>query len=136
MKVRAARIVSQPKLMIIPMIDIIFFLLVFFMVSALQMVYQKTLPVSLPASAAAQHDMTEPLTVTVFKDGRIGLYDQLVAEDDLAAQVRKILEARPGLGVIIRADQKAEHGYLIRVMDQLKAAGVHKMAIAAEEKRS
>ena len=53
MKLREWRVSRQPRLMIIPMIDIIFFLLVFFMLSTLYMVEQKTLPVQLPAAQAA-----------------------------------------------------------------------------------
>ena len=53
MKLRERRIVENPRLMIIPMIDIIFFLLVFFMMSTMFMVEQKVLPVVLPAASAA-----------------------------------------------------------------------------------
>lgn len=53
MKLRSLRTQRQPRLMIIPMIDIIFFLLVFFMMSTLYMVEQRTIPVNLPQAAAA-----------------------------------------------------------------------------------
>ena len=53
MKLRERRISENPRLMIIPMIDVIFFLLVFFMMSTMFMVEQKVLPVTLPAASAA-----------------------------------------------------------------------------------
>ena len=120
--------------MIIPMIDIIFFLLVFFMISSLQMVYQKTLPVNLPKSVSAQHDVTKPLAVTLFKDGTINIGDEVVTETNFTNKIKSLLASHPGLPVIIRADEKTEHGQLVKIMDYLKAAGVSKLAIAAEPK--
>ena len=70
MKLRDWRVNRQPRLMIIPMIDIIFFLLVFFMLSTLYMVEQKTLPVQLPAAQAAQADMKKQVAVTVTAEGQ------------------------------------------------------------------
>ena len=53
MNIKSNRIVRQPRLMIIPMIDIIFFLMVFFLFSTLQMVYQKAMPVNLPTASSS-----------------------------------------------------------------------------------
>ena len=70
MKLREWRVSRQPRLMIIPMIDIIFFLLVFFMLSTLYMVEQKTLPVQLPAAQAAQAGLKKQGGGTVKGDGQ------------------------------------------------------------------
>ncbi|HBS60719.1 MAG TPA: biopolymer transporter ExbD, partial [Firmicutes bacterium] len=71
MKLRNLRLERQPKLMIIPMIDIIFFLLVYFMMSTLYMVEQRTLPVNLPQAAAAQSDLQKNVAITVARDGML-----------------------------------------------------------------
>lgn len=134
MKVRSARIQTSPKLMIIPLIDIIFFLLVFFMVSSLHMVYQKTLPVNLPKSSTAQSDVTKPLSITLHKDGSINIGHEVVSEKNFLGKVKATLADNPQLPVIIRADEKTEHGQVIKVMDSLKTAGVSKLAIATETK--
>ena len=65
MKFRERRAVENPRLMIIPMIDIIFFLLVFFMMSTMFMVEQKVLPVTLPSASTAELDMHRTFPVTV-----------------------------------------------------------------------
>lgn len=57
MQIRSLRTTNKPKLMIIPMIDIIFFLLVFFMMSMLSMVVQKSMPVNLPTATASSVDL-------------------------------------------------------------------------------
>jgi biopolymer transport protein ExbD len=75
MKLRSLRVENQPQLMIIPMIDIIFFLLVFFMMSTLYMVEQHTIPVNLPQAATAQQDKPSSINVTVLENGSI-LFNQ------------------------------------------------------------
>ena len=71
MKLRNARMEHSPQIMIIPMIDIIFFLLVFFMMSTLYMTSQETIPVNLPAAASARQDVVKSLQVTVSSDGSV-----------------------------------------------------------------
>lgn len=135
MRVRAYRVENSPKLMIIPMIDIIFFLLVFFMMSTLNMVYQKSLPINLPLAAASQQDLVRPVTVTMTETGRIQLDQEELSLETLAARMRGRLDGQPQTPVILRADQSAEHGKVVAVMDQLKIAGVQKLAIATQQKQ-
>ena len=68
MKVRSARIEPSPKLMIIPMIDIIFFLLVFFMMSTLNMIHQKALPVDLPKAITVNQMERKTTSITLLAD--------------------------------------------------------------------
>ena len=56
MNIRSNRVARPPRLMIIPMIDIIFFLMVFFLFSTLQMVYQKSMPVNLPVASSSHQE--------------------------------------------------------------------------------
>ena len=71
MQLRSLRTTNKPKLMIIPMIDIIFFLLVFFMMSMLSMVVQKSVPINLPSSQTAKVDIQKKVPITVTADGSI-----------------------------------------------------------------
>ena len=135
MKARSARITSEPKLMIIPLIDIMFFLLVFFIFSTLQMVEQKSLPVQLPQAAAAHQEEVVPISVTLDKDGKILLENEPITIEELGGQLYVKLADRPDVPVILRADRSVEHGHVVEVMDELKAIGVTKLSIAAEVKR-
>lgn len=135
MKLREYRVEQSPKLMVIPLIDIIFFLLVFFMMSTLNMVYQKTLPVNLPLASAARHDLEKPLAITLSASGQIYLEKDEVTLDLLRERLRRELAAHPGLPVVLRADETAEHGKVVAIMDTLKFVGVQKLAIATEPKR-
>ena len=76
MQLRNLRTTNKPKLMIIPMIDIIFFLLVFFMMSMLSMVVQKSVPVNLPAAQTAKVDIQKKVPITVTSDGSIYVNDK------------------------------------------------------------
>ena len=134
MRVREARIVSTPKLMIVPLIDIIFSILVFFIVITMQMVYQKNLPVQLPVSESAQRDKKVNLVITIQRDGQVTVEDERVAAGEVADRVKGILARRPETDVIIRADKKVEHGSVVEIMGQLKNVGVTRLAVAVEEK--
>lgn len=134
MKLRNFRLERSPKLMIIPMIDIIFFLLVFFMMSTLQMVEQKTMPINLPQAAAAQADVQKPIAVTVTDTGRVSLEQEDVPLALLGQRIQTEIARHPQAVVVLRADRRAEHGNVVAVMDELKVAGVQRIAVATETK--
>lgn len=71
MQLRSLRTTNKPRLMIIPMIDIIFFLLVFFMMSMLSMVVQKSVPINMPTAQSAKVDIQKKVPITVTADGSI-----------------------------------------------------------------
>lgn len=134
MKLRNLRSEHQPKLMIIPMIDIIFFLLVFFIMSTLYMVDQQTIPVNLPQAASAQSDKPRSVAVTVTKEGRV-LFDQEdIPIEMLKKRVQLEMNKQSDLVFILRSDKTAEYGKVVAVLDELKLAGAYRVAIATERK--
>ena len=84
MRINSLKEDRKPLLMIIPMIDIIFFLLVFFMMSMLTMVTQKTIALNLPKATIAKVDTTKTVPVSITEDGRLFLEQNLVSEEELA----------------------------------------------------
>lgn len=135
MKLRSLRLDSQPQLMIIPMIDIIFFLLVFFMMSTLYMVEQQSLPVNLP-SAAARKDITHGIDVTVTQSGQVMVDQEEIPLDLLQKRIRMELVKQPERSFVLRGDRQVEYGRVIAVLDRMKQAGASRIAVAAEwEKR-
>ena len=130
----ARRQIKKARIEIIPMIDTIFFLLVFFMISTLSMARYSGLPVNLPKAATGQQPPTESAAVTIAADGTISIDKQPVTRD----QVRDVLQNRRNknsdLVVLINADERVEHGLVVEVMDQARQAGVTRMAIAVKPK--
>jgi biopolymer transport protein ExbD len=134
MKLNKLRAKRSPQIMIIPMIDIIFFLLVFFMMSTLYMVDQNIIPVNLPQAATAQPDSSTMIPITLTSENRILLGQEEIPPQLLAQRIQVELARNSEVGFVLRADQKVEYGYAIRLLDELKKLGVHKVAVATELK--
>jgi biopolymer transport protein ExbD len=130
----ARRSIKKARIEIIPMIDTIFFLLVFFMISTLSMSRYSGLPVNLPKATTGQQPPSENAAVTIGADGNISIDKQPVARDGIMNLLKSRLEKNPELLVLINADHSVEHGLVVEVMDQARQAGVAKMAIAVKPK--
>jgi biopolymer transport protein ExbD len=128
------RTIKKARIEIIPMIDTIFFLLVFFMISTLSMARYSGLPVNLPKAAPGQQPASESAVVTITQDGKVFIDKQEVARDNIRSLLQQRLATKPELLVLINADERVEHGRVVEVMDDARQAGVVKMAIAVKPK--
>jgi len=134
MKLRSMRIEKAPELMIIPMIDIMFFLLVFFMISTLYMVEQHTIPVQLPQSAYAQQEKPKSMNVTVSKDAVVLIDEEKIPLELLGKHIAIAMGKNDNQIFILRADKMVDYGAVIQVLDEMKAAGAQHISIATERK--
>ncbi|WP_127009724.1 biopolymer transporter ExbD [Veillonella sp. CHU110] len=134
MKLRSMKVQEEPKLMIIPMIDIIFFLLVFFMISTMTMVQQNTFKVGLPQASSAQLDMNQHANITVMANGNIAFNKESLDKEQLIRRVQIELQRNPDLQVILNGDKDVNYGFVIETFDALKQAGVKKLSIAVEKR--
>jgi biopolymer transport protein ExbD len=132
----ARRTIKKARIEIIPMIDTIFFLLVFFMISTLSMARYSGLPVNLPKAATGQQTPNESAAVTISSDGKVSIDKQAVARDQIRNVLHERLAKTPELLVLINADERVEHGLVVEIMDAARQAGVAKMAIAVKPKDS
>ena len=130
MKLRNYRETKQPDLNIIPMIDIMFFLLVFFMLSTMFLVEQKTIPVNLPQATSAAFDIKTNFTVTLKDDGSIYLEDQQTDIQTLLMQATKEQKNNPSFAIIIRADKDINYDKVVSFIDTLKKAGITRFGLA------
>jgi biopolymer transport protein ExbD len=130
----ARRTIKKARFEIIPMIDTIFFLLVFFMISTLSMSRYSGLPVNLPKAATGQQPASESAAVTITPDGKVFIDKQEVPRENIRTVLQRRLSANPDLLVLINADERVEHGRVVDVMDDARQAGVVKMAIAVKPK--
>ena len=133
MNIRINLVVCPPRLIIIPMIYIIFFLIVFFLFSTLQMVYQKSMPVNLPVASSSHQEAPKPVAITLMNDGTLSIGDTVVSIAEITLRVEQLAD-KADTPVILRADENVEHGKVIKVMDEIKSAGVTKLSIATQEK--
>jgi biopolymer transport protein ExbD len=123
---------KKARIEIIPMIDTIFFLLVFFMISTLSMSHYSGLPVNLPKAATGQPPPSESAALTIAPDGKVAIDKQETPRDQIGAVLKARLSNNPELLVLINADERVEHGIVVEVMDQARQAGVARMVIAVQ----
>lgn len=136
MKRRDFRENNQPLVMIIPMIDIMLFLLVFFMISTIYMVQTNALPVSLPqAATAAQETRPNVVPITVLESGDVLFDKDSVPNHRLAEKIRKSLDSNKETIFVLRGDKAARYESVVAVLDLLKKSGASRVSIATELKK-
>jgi len=126
--------IKKPRIEIIPMIDTIFFLLVFFMISTLSMSQFKGMPVNLPKATSGHQAPAESAAITITKEGQIFLNKQAIDKSALGESLRQQLAKNTDILVVINADDGVSHGQVVEVMDIARGANVAKMAIAVKPK--
>lgn len=135
MKIRSfTRTDKKARIEIIPMIDTMFFLLVFFMIATLSMTVMRGVPVNLPQAESGKKDIKDNASVTITKDGALYYDKNPIALAELGAELRKAIGSNPDMLVILNADAEVSHGTVVGLIDEVKLAGVTKFAIAAKPK--
>ena len=120
---------------IVPMIDVIFAILTFFIISSLFLTKSESLPVNLPqASTAVQNTTSLQLTLTVDKAGKMFLNKQPIQLESLEAEIKKRSQENQELVVVLNADKSINHGQVVGIMDVLRTIPGVKLGIATERK--
>ncbi len=131
MRVRAKRRPEEAEIIIIPMIDTMMFLLMFFIVASLALAVQNGLPVNLPKASTGQKHSAQNVTITVGAAGDLHLNTKLITLADETADL-KALGVTASTLVIINADRSSTHGTVISVMDNAGKAGAERFAFATQ----
>jgi biopolymer transport protein ExbD len=114
------------------MIDVIFFLLVFFMVSSLAMTKINSMPVALPKTSSSPEALKQDVILTVKQEGTIFLNKAPVTMDQIGSRLAYEMHDNPQGVVIVNADQGVNYGIVVGVMDEARKIGVRKFALATE----
>ena len=112
-----------------PMLDIVFIMLIFFIVTTV-FVKEAGIEVNKPEASEAFMPKNANIFIAVTEDGDVWLDKRQVAADSVRANVERLLTEQPTDYVIIQADVKAKHGLVVEIMDQVKDAGIDKISIA------
>lgn len=120
---------KKARLEIIPLIDIMFFLLASFMLVSLTMTKQRTVTVNLPAAASAQSSLKpDAISLAVSAGGQVYYEKQAITLEALGALIQQRLAANKELPVYISGDAATPHGAMVAVLDYVRRCGVTKVA--------
>ena len=131
MKLRKSRAFRRGRIEIIPMIDVMFFLLATFMLASLSMQNLHSIAVNLPQGAATKLQPKTPVTLAVTREGALFLDDTPVALATLAASLKSMMSG-PETTIIVAADSEAPNGIVVQAMLRAKEAGAERFQIAVK----
>jgi biopolymer transport protein ExbD len=124
----------RARIEIIPLIDIIFFLLATFVMVSLSMVKNQGLTVNLPsAQSSTPLDRKTHVVITVTEQGSIYLDKQPVALEQLRQDLQRAYRENPELKVFLNGDEKVFFGQAISVLDEIRKIGITKIAIQTKK---
>ena len=131
MKIRQ-RPVKKARIEIIPMIDVVFFLLVFFMVQSLSMSKVNSLQVALPKTEQSSQAMQQKVVLTIKNNGDLFINKERVSLETLGQELSRAMKEDVQEALLVNADEMANYGLVVKAMDQARKIGVRKFALATE----
>jgi biopolymer transport protein ExbD len=128
-KISRRKAIEEPEIIVIPMIDVMMFLLFFFMVASLAMAVQAGLPVNLPKASTGKNEPTETVTITLKPDGEVFLNTSRTTMDKLEAGLEAMHVTTKNL-VTLNSDKSVPYGTVVTAMDEARKAGITSFALA------
>ena len=128
---------AEARIEIIPLIDIMFFLLAAFMLVSLSMVNLKSIKVNLPTATTANSQSKKDIVdISVDKAGAVFLDKKLIGDNELARSLASEHASNPKLRVFISGDKNALHGQIIHVLDLVRSAGIENVAFEIQPQKA
>ncbi len=124
--------IRRARIEMLPLIDIVFLLLVFFIYAMLSMAVHRGLPVVLPTSSTAKIDKKLLVSVSIKSDGTIYVDEEQVQIENLTNVLAERAKEKIEPGVLLFADHTIKYQQLFRVLDQIRTAGLSRISLQAE----
>ncbi len=135
MRIPMPNVRKRARIEIIPLIDIIFFLLATFVMVSLSMVKLEGIKVNLPvATTSVPQESPDVVTVSISQQGMFYFNDEEMGLDVLILRLRDLKDKNPDVAVLINGDQKAFFGDAIGLLDEIRRMGLHKVTIQTKPK--
>ncbi|MGE4651619.1 MAG: biopolymer transporter ExbD [Myxococcota bacterium] len=129
---RRARESEESEVNLTPMLDVVFIMLIFFIVTA-SFVKEAGIDVNRPDAATAEKKTKGNILVAITENGQIWIDKRQVDPRALRANIERLHAENPQGSVVIQADKNSKNGLLVQVMDSARLAGVFNVSIAAQE---
>jgi biopolymer transport protein ExbD len=123
---------KKVRIEMLPLIDIVFLLLVFFIYAMLSMAVHRGLPILLPTSSTTVIDKSLVFSVTIKSNGTLYLDKEEVDLNDLAAVLKRKTHTCKEAGVLLFAERSLSYQSLFRVLDQIRMADIHRISLQAD----
>jgi biopolymer transport protein ExbD len=128
---------KHARIEIIPLIDIMFFLLASFMMVSLSQTTMKGMKVNLPTGSSGQtQSKKDYVSFSVDRDGYIYWDKDRIEYADVPAKLRGLYQTNPEAKIFIRGDREALHGNVTRLLDQIRSTGFTKVAFEIKSQAS
>lgn len=124
---------EESQIDITPMLDVVFIMLIFFIVTT-SFVKESGIDVSRPSAKTAKKKQMASILVAINQVGEIWIQKRRVDIRAVRANIERLHAESPEGTVVIQADKRSETGILVDVMDQIRLAGVENIAVSAQEK--
>lgn len=128
---RKVRVEEDATIDMTPMLDIVFIMLIFFIVTTV-FVKEAGVNVDKPNGTLAVTPKNANIFIAVTEDGKVWMDKRQIDPDRIRANLERLMAEQPSDVIIIQADKNAEHGLVVEVMDQIKLAGIDRISIATE----
>ena len=128
---------SLPAIQVISLIDILFINLSFFMAMFLHFNFESQLNISVPQASSSVEAKTafQEIVINILRDGRIIVNQKRFSPEESTALLQKTAEIYPGQSVVVRADEKTYHEYVVRVLDSCAKAKIWNISFATTKER-
>jgi len=127
--------VRKARIEMVPLIDTVFLILVFFIYAMLSMSVHRGLPVFLPSSSASDIEKNLILSVTIKSDGAVYVDRDPVLLGELAAALKEKAGSKKQTGVMLFADNSLSYQKLFNVLDQIRKAGINSISLQSDADR-
>lgn len=124
---------KRPRLEITALIDIMFSLVLFFVVFTTFRTYDASINLQLPKAATGENALKSIMVISIDKEGNMHLGEQVLTEEQILASVKTKLATNPGEVIIIRADEAIAYAHVIKALDIVQAAGGYNISLAVEK---
>ena len=124
---------EESEINITPMLDIVFIMLIFFIVTT-SFVKEISIDVNRPTrSPIKEQKKSEVISVRISAEGQIFVQDRLITLDAVRANIESNLALKPQATVVVVSDREADAGFLVKVIDQSRLAGARNVSLAAQK---
>ena len=120
---------------LIPLVDVVLLLLIFFMLSTAFVTIRQGIKVDLPTTTTPQEKIEENIVVSITKDNQLYIGKEEVKEEDLVTLLKEEMKRRKEALILVNADKDVRHGQVVRVMDLARQAGARKLGIVTSPEK-